>query len=91
MKQEIQINHDAETLTSAFGVTAKDVAEQLTNSIKKFVDDDRSKVSVLSEILHNNVDYKIILLLATEQVEGLARKSAKATAIEGLLNLLTED
>lgn len=91
MKQEIEINHDAETLTDAFGTTGEHVAGQLTKAVKKFIDDDRSKVSVLSEILHNDVDYKVILLLATQQVEMLAKKSAKATALKELLDLITED
>lgn len=91
MKKEIEINHNADTLTSAFGTTGEHVAEQLTQAVKKFIDDDRSKVSVLGEILHNDVDYKVILLLATEQVEMLAKKSAKATALKELLDLITED
>lgn len=91
MKEKFVFNHDAETLTSSFGTTSEEVAEQLTQAVKKFLNDNRSKVSVLGEILHDDVDYKVILLLATQQLETLSIKSAKATALKELLDLITED
>lgn len=90
MKKQIQFNHDTDSIASAFGTTSDIIASQLTQSIKKFVNDDRSKVSVFGEILHNNVDYNVILLLATEKAEELAVKSAKAT-FEKILDKLNED
>ena len=90
MKEQIQFNHDTDSVASAFGTTSDIIASQLTESIKKFVDDDRSKVSVLGEILHNNVDYNVILLLATERTETLAMHGAKAT-LKKILDKLEED
>lgn len=87
MKEQIQFNHDANKLPVAFGTTSDNVASQVTKAIKLFMKDDRSKNSVLGEIVHNNVDYNIILMLATEQIETIAIKSAKAS----LLDFLTED
>ena len=90
MKKQIQFNHDTDSLTSAFGTTTDIISSQIAQSIKKFMMDDRSKVSVLGEILHNDVDYNVILLLATEKVEELAVNSAKAT-LEKILDKLDED
>jgi len=90
MKEQIQFNHDTDSIASAFGTTSNIIASQLTECIKKFTKDDRSKVSVLGEIMHNNVDYNVILLLATERAEELAVNSAKST-LQKILDELDED
>jgi len=89
MKEQIQFNHDTDSIASAFGTTSDIIASQLTESIKKFMNDDRSKVSVLGEIMHNNVDYNIILLLATERAEELSVNAAKST-LEKILDKLED-
>lgn len=89
MKEQIQFNHDTDSIASAFGTTSNIIASQLTECIKKFTKDDRSKVSVLGEIMHNNVDYNVILLFATERAEELAVNAAKST-LEKILDKLED-
>jgi hypothetical protein len=90
MKKQIEFNHDTDKLTSAFGTTTEKISSQITKATKMFMNDDRSKVSVLGEILHNEVDYNVILLLATEQVEYIAMKNAKVV-MERLIKKLEEE
>ena len=90
MKKQIEFNHDTDKLTSAFGTTTEEISSQLTKVTKMFMNDERSKVSVLGEILHNEVDYNVILLLATEQVEYIAMKSAKVV-MQKLIKKLEEE
>jgi hypothetical protein len=68
MKKEIKFNHDAESLTDALGIEQETFALQLAGvvAIHQALDDD--KISRLSQLISNCVDYNIILLLATKQV-----------------------
>jgi hypothetical protein len=68
MKKEINFNHDAESLTDALGIEQETFALQLAGvvAIHQALDDD--KISRLSQLISNCVDYNIILLLATKQV-----------------------
>jgi hypothetical protein len=67
MKKEIKFNHDAESLTDALGIEQETFALQLAGvvAIHQALDDD--KISRLSQLISNCVDYNIILLLATKQ------------------------
>lgn len=68
----MKFNHDANDMTTALGITdsAEEVAEAITNAIEKWIRDEQgfSKNSKLSESLHNNLPYEIILFLATKEV-----------------------
>jgi hypothetical protein len=69
MKKEIiKFNHDAETLTDALGIEQETFALQLAGivAIHQTMDDD--KISRLSQLMSNCVDYNIILMLATKQL-----------------------
>jgi hypothetical protein len=90
MKKQIEFNHNTDKLTSAFGTTTEEISSQITKATRMFMNDDRSKVSVLGEILHNEVDYNVILLLATEQVEYIAMKNAKVV-MEKLIKKLEQE
>ena len=69
MKKEIiKFNHDAETLTDVLGIKQETFALQLAGvvAIHQTMDDD--KISRLSQLISNCVDYNIILMLATKQL-----------------------
>jgi hypothetical protein len=68
MKKEINYNHDAETLPDALGIEQETFALQLAGivAIHQTMDDD--KISRLSQLMSNCVDYNIILMLATKQL-----------------------
>jgi len=68
MKKEINFNHNAKTLVDALGVEQESFALQLAGvvAIHQSMDDD--KISRLSQLISNCVDYNIILMLATKQL-----------------------
>jgi hypothetical protein len=68
MKKEINYNHDAKSLVDALGIEQETFALQLAGvvAIHHSMDDD--KISRLSQLISNCVDYNIILMLATKQL-----------------------
>ncbi len=69
MKKEIiKFNHDAETLTDALGIEKETFALQLAGVIAIHHSMDDDKMSRLSQLISNCVDYNIILVLATKQL-----------------------
>jgi hypothetical protein len=68
MKKEINYNHDAKSLVDALGIEQETFALQLAGivAIHQTMDDD--KISRLSQLMSNCVDYNIILMLATKQL-----------------------
>jgi hypothetical protein len=68
MKKEINFNHDAETLTDALGIEKETFALQLAGVIAIHHSMDDDKMSRLSQLISNCVDYNIILVLATKQL-----------------------
>jgi hypothetical protein len=69
MKKEIIFNHDAEKINEALQLT-QDINKETKDVIIKFMMDDRTRSSVLSELIHNQMDYNTILALATQEVLG---------------------
>lgn len=71
--KELTFNHDAETVHEAFGVTSDDMATDIASCVSDFVrkakdDDSQQSISRLGEMIHENIPYKTILLLATKEV-----------------------
>jgi hypothetical protein len=68
MKKEIKFNHDAKTLSDALGIEEESFALQLAGvlAISHAMGDE--KASRLSQLIHNCVDYNIVLMLATKQL-----------------------
>ena len=83
MKKEIKFNHDADSLIDALGIEQDSFALQLAGvvAIHHAMDDD--KVSKLSQLISNCVDYNIILLLATKQLMDFVQNF---DAENGMLN-----
>lgn len=68
MKKEIKFNHDADSLVDALGIEADSFALQLAGVVAIHQTMDADKVSKLSQLISNCVDYNIILMLATKQL-----------------------
>jgi hypothetical protein len=83
MKKEMKFNHDADSLIDALGIEQDSFALQLAGvvAIHHAMDDD--KVSKLSQLISNCVDYNIILLLATKQLMDFVQNF---DAENGMLN-----
>jgi hypothetical protein len=68
MKKEIKFNHDADSLTDALGIEQETFALQLAGVVAIHHSMDDGKMSRLSQLISNCVDYNIILVLATKQL-----------------------
>lgn len=68
MKRKIEFNHNAENLQQALGIDIHMYAAQLASILAIASSEDDIEDSKVSEMMHNAVDYKIILYLATMQL-----------------------
>jgi hypothetical protein len=91
MKIHLKFNHDAETVLESIDCpfTSDEVTDQVNDVIAKFMSDDKYQdKSHLAEIMHNELDYTIILFLALKYTtEDMEKKAMKAM----LRNMLDED
>ena len=93
MKSEMKFNHDAESMTEALGVSQSpdEVAMAVSQTVQKW-SEDKSKhksVSLLSEYLHKNLSYEIILMIATRDVHNkIEQLMTESIADSEVLNLL---
>jgi hypothetical protein len=86
MKSKIQINHNAENLQQALGITSHMYAAQLASVLAIASSEEDIEDSKVSEMIHNAVDYKIILYLATMQLGHVLMGYVKSKSM-GLDNL----
>lgn len=82
MKIHLKFNHNADTVLETIDCpfTSDEVSDQLDNVIAKFMSDDNLETKGhLAELIHEELDYTIILFLAlkyvTEDIEKTAIKS----------------
>ena len=86
----MKFNHESEKITESFNITmdSSDMAEKVTQIVKNWVvSPDSDKVSVLGEMLHNELPYEVILFLATQEVYGKVKStmSEMTTVLSKLL------
>lgn len=74
MKKEMKFNHDAESMTEALGMSQSpdEVAMDVCLAVHKWSEDKSNykSASLLSEYLHKNLSYEIILMIATREVHN---------------------
>jgi hypothetical protein len=91
MKIHLKFNHNAETVLESIDCpfTSDEVTDQVNDVISKFMSDDKYQdKSHLAEIMHNELDYTIILFLALKYTtEDMEKKAIKSM----LRNMLDED
>lgn len=68
MKRKIEFNHNAESLKQALGIDIHMYSAQLASILTIASLEEDIEDSKVSEMIHNAVDYKIILYLATMQL-----------------------
>lgn len=68
MKKEIKFNHNSDSLADALGINEESFALQLAGVMAIYQSMDTSKISKLSQLIGNCVDYNIILMMATRQL-----------------------
>lgn len=81
MKIHLKFNHKADTVLEAIDCpfTSDEVSDQIDKVVDKFMKDDKYEdKGHLAELMHNELDYTIILFLAlkytTESIEKKAMK-----------------
>ena len=69
----MNFNHKRESITESFGIniSSEKIADKVTDIVRRWLSsDDNDKISVLGEMIHNELSYEIILFLATQEVYG---------------------
>lgn len=85
-KNQVTFNHNAENLQEALAIDAYMYAAQLASVLTIASSEDDIKDSKVAEMIHNSVDYKIILYLATRQLSHVLIDYVNSKTI-GLGNL----
>jgi hypothetical protein len=94
MKIHLKFNHKERDMLSAIDSQYNgDQANDLINEvIERYMDNEyMDKVSQLSEIIHNDLDYEIILLLATHSILDKIMKVQEKAMINHLRDFLNDD
>lgn len=87
MKKEIKFNHNADSLVDALGINQESFALQLAGVMAIHHSMDDSKISKLSQLITNCVDYNIILMLATKQlIDFVENFDAESGFLDNLSN-----
>ena len=91
MKIHLKFNHDAETVLESIDCpfTSDEVTDQLNDVMDKFMSDEKYQdKSHLAELIHNDLDYSVILFLALIHT---TQKMEKKAIKQMLRNMLDED
>jgi hypothetical protein len=99
MKREIKIDHNRKGLREALLIDSSLMAYQLRNTLDRYCDDDRDKLSVLAECIHDNLDYNAILMFAVSGLKDfvdnaliMKQEEEMATnALESLIKIIKKD
>jgi hypothetical protein len=89
MKIHLKFKHDADTVLESLDCpfTSDEVSDQVSLIIEKFISDDKyQEKSHLAEIIHNELDYSIILFIALRSFVEDLEKAAIKTALKRMLS-----
>ena len=89
MKIHLKFNHNAETVLESIDCpfTSDEVSEQVSNVIAKFMQDDNLETKGhLAEIIHEDLDYTIILFLALKYVTEDMEKEVVKSMLRRMLD-----
>ena len=89
MKIHLKFNHNAETVLESIDCpfTSDEVTDQIDSVIKKFMSDDNLETKGhLAEIMHNELDYSIILFLALKNVTNDIEKKMIKNMLRNMLD-----
>jgi hypothetical protein len=89
MKIHLKFNHKAETVLESIDCpfTSDEVTDQVNDVIAKFMSDDKYQdKSELAELMHNELDYTIILFLALKYVTDDIEKKMMKNILRNILD-----
>jgi predicted MarR family transcription regulator len=83
-------NHDTEVLTEALDIkeTGEELALIMTDLARRFMQADKYKISHLAEMIHEELSYPQILLLATIDTHRVIQKSNECADLTMMLDEL---
>lgn len=84
---KIQFNHEGKTLPDSHCVT-DEMMQEVANILRDFADMDGDKLSLLSEMMNERLDQRVILMFAVEKLKDLVEMSIE---MDGLLDGLMDD
>lgn len=91
MKIHLKFNHDAETVLESIDCpfTSDETSDQVDEVVRKFMNNDKYETKGhLAELMHDELDYTIILFLALKYItEDIEKKAIKNM----LRNMLDRD
>lgn len=86
--KKLIFDHTQTHVSDALKVDTGTHAKKIVACIKEFAESDSTKISSLAELMHNNLDYNSILLLAVENVMDKVHSSEQSPSIKELKALL---
>jgi len=89
MKIHLKFNHKAETVLGSIDCpfNSEEVTDQVNDVVAKFMGDDKYQdKSHLAELMHNELDYTIILFLAVKQITDDLEKKMMKNILKDILD-----
>lgn len=82
-------NHDTDVLTKALGIdkTGEQLAHQMAMLTKRYLQSDNDMLSHLAEMIHEELSYQEILMLATIDTYRVINEAQNATADDTIKKL----
>jgi hypothetical protein len=89
MKIHLKFNHKAETVLESIDCpfTSDELTDQVNDVVAKFMGDDKYQdKSQLAELMHDELDYTIILFLALKQITDDIEKKMMKNILRNILD-----
>jgi hypothetical protein len=72
MKKEFKINHDAETLSEAIGITNEELTRITHDIVVSYASNPSyDRVSHLAQLVHERMPYEMLIMMGTRQVREM--------------------
>jgi hypothetical protein len=93
MKEQLIINHDAEKLTDALGITSEEMARITHDIVTNYASNPAyTSVSHMSQLIHERIPHAMLVFMATQQIYGMMQDFEKMVdATKDLLKGFNED
>jgi len=93
MKEQLIINHDAEKLTEALGITSEEMARITHDIVTNYASNPAyTSVSHMSQLIHERIPHAMLVFMATQQIYGMMQDFEKMVdATKDLLKGFNED
>lgn len=93
MKKELIINHDAETLSEAIGITNQELTRITHDIIVSYASNPSyDRISHLAQLVHERMPYEMLIMMGTRQVHQMMNEFEEMMgATKDLLKGFNED